>query len=119
MNLFAGTASRGVFLSTDSGTSWTAVNNGYANTRISSLYLSGTNLFAATCFTSRSNFGTSWCNTGLYCSTDDGMSWTATGLQTTAAVVALAECPDETGGTDLFAGTDDGFGFGGGLSLNR
>ena len=47
-NLFAGTASGGVFLSTNNGTSWTAVNNGLTTTSVSSLAVSGTNLFAGT-----------------------------------------------------------------------
>jgi hypothetical protein len=46
-NLFAGT-SGGVFLSTNNGTSWTAVNSGLTNTDVLSLAISGTNLFAGT-----------------------------------------------------------------------
>ncbi len=46
-NLFAGTDG-GVFLSTNNGTSWTAVNTGLTNTEILSLAVSGTNLFAGT-----------------------------------------------------------------------
>jgi len=37
-----------VFLSTNSGTSWTAVNTGLTNTEIRALAVSGTNLFAGT-----------------------------------------------------------------------
>jgi hypothetical protein len=46
MNLFAGTYGNGVFLSTNNGTSWTAVNTGLANTLVYALAVSGTNLFA-------------------------------------------------------------------------
>ena len=38
----------GVFLSTNNGTSWTAVNTGLTNTAVSALAVSGTNLFAGT-----------------------------------------------------------------------
>jgi photosystem II stability/assembly factor-like uncharacterized protein len=68
-NLFAGTRG-GVFLSTNNGTSWTAVNTGLTNTDVTSLAVSGTNLFAGT-------FG------GVFLSTNNGTSWTAvnTGLR--------------------------------------
>jgi len=50
-NLFAGTLGGGVFLSTNNGSSWTAVNAGLTNTSVQSLAVSpngagGTNLFA-------------------------------------------------------------------------
>ena len=38
----------GVFLSTNNGTSWTAVNSGLTNTDVHALAVSGTNLFAGT-----------------------------------------------------------------------
>jgi hypothetical protein len=48
-NLFAGTFGGGVFLSTNNGTSWTAVNTGLtANITVSSFAVSGSNLFAGT-----------------------------------------------------------------------
>ena len=48
-NLFAGISGGGVFLSTNNGTSWTAVNTGLpANTSVNSFAVSGTNLFAGT-----------------------------------------------------------------------
>ena len=46
-NLFVGTDG-GVFLSTNSGTSWTEVNSGLTNTFVRALAVSGTNLFAGT-----------------------------------------------------------------------
>jgi hypothetical protein len=128
-NLFAGTAGGGVFLSTNSGASWTTVNAGLTNTDVLSLAVSGTNLFAGTAgggvFLSADS-GTSWTavNTGLtdnsvwdlavsgtnlfagtylgvFLSTTNGTSWTAasTGL-TNTCVTALA-----ISGTNLFAGT--------------
>ena len=54
-NLFAGTWGAGVFLSTDNGTSWSAVNSGLTNYSVMALAVSpvsggtgGTNLFAGT-----------------------------------------------------------------------
>jgi hypothetical protein len=46
-NLFAGTDG-GVFLSTNNGTSWAAVNTGLKNATVSALAVSGPNLFAGT-----------------------------------------------------------------------
>jgi hypothetical protein len=47
-NIFAGTDSGGAFLSTNSGTSWTAVNNGLTNSNVTALAVSGSNIFAGT-----------------------------------------------------------------------
>jgi hypothetical protein len=99
----------GVFLSTNNGTNWTAVNNGlpklpedttlYA-TIINSFAVSGTNLFAGTD------------SDGVFLSTNNGTSWTLVnnGLPknsydttTYASVNTLA-----VSGTNLFAGTDKG-----------
>jgi len=126
-NLFAGTFG-GVFLSTNNGTSWTAVNTGLTNTSVLSLAVNGSNLFAGTLggvFVSTNN-GTSWtaASTGLtnnivrsfavngsnlfagtqggvFLSTNNGTSWTAvnTGLPSTT-VYALT-----VNGSNLFAGT--------------
>jgi hypothetical protein len=46
-DVFAGTG-RGIYLSTNSGTSWTQVNSGLTDTNITCLTASGTNLFAGT-----------------------------------------------------------------------
>jgi len=96
-NLFAGTASSGVFLSTNNGTNWTAVNMGLTNTSVRSLAVDtngagDTNLFAGT-------YGG-----GVFLSTNNGTSWTAVnnGL-TNTNVSAFA-----VSGTNLFAGTYDG-----------
>jgi ligand-binding sensor domain-containing protein len=89
-NLFAGTF-QGVFLSTNNGTNWTAVNNGLNISSYNVLATSGTNIFAGT-------FG------GVYLSTDNGGNWTAVnaGLENTD-VFSLA-----ISGTNIFAGTDKG-----------
>jgi hypothetical protein len=38
----------GIFLSTDNGSSWNAVNNGLTNLSVRSLAISGNNIFAGT-----------------------------------------------------------------------
>ncbi len=87
-NIFAGTSMGGVFLSSDSGTTWTTVNNGLTETIITSLTISGTNIFAGTQ------------DSGVYLSTNTGSSWTAVnnGLLATN-VVSLASL-----GTNILAG---------------
>ena len=47
-DLFAGTHNSGVFLSTNNGTSWNAVNTGLTDTSVYSLATSGPYLFAGT-----------------------------------------------------------------------
>jgi len=88
-NLFAGTVGGGVYLSTNNGTSWAAVNNGFPSSDVMALAVSGTNLFAGTD------------DGGVYLSTNNGTSWTVVnnGL-TNSYVLAL-----EVNGTNLFAGT--------------
>jgi len=92
-NLFAGTGGGGgIFLSTNDGTSWTAVNAGLTNLTVWSVAVSDTNLIAGTYAG------------GVFLSTNSGTSWTAvnTGL-TNNNVLSLA-----TSGTNLFAGTGGG-----------
>ena len=48
MNIFAGTNSGGIFLSTNNGTNWVPVNTGLTNFNIHALTISGSNLFAGT-----------------------------------------------------------------------
>jgi len=55
----------GVFLSTDNGSSWNAVNNGLTELYISSIAISGENIFTLTE------------NNGVFLSTDNGSSWNA------------------------------------------
>ncbi len=98
-SLFAGTSGGGVFLSTDDGESWGAVNNGIPKSpnmsnlyaKVSAFTVSGPYLFAAT-------------ECGLFRSTNSGTSWTAAndGL-TDTLVYSLA-----ISGTILFAGTGTG-----------
>jgi photosystem II stability/assembly factor-like uncharacterized protein len=54
----------GVFVSTNNGTSWTAMRNGLTNLYVRTLAVSGTDLFAGTY------------HGGIFHSTNGGMSWT-------------------------------------------
>jgi hypothetical protein len=90
MNLFAGSGNgSGVNLSTNNGTSWTVVNNGLpTGTEISSLVISGTNLFAGSTID------------GVFLSTNNGTSWTA--INSGLAVYAVRSLA--VSGTNLFIG---------------
>jgi len=75
-NLFAGSWNEltnrnggGVFLSIDSGESWTEVNNGLLNKYVLALIIKDNILFAGTDY-----------NGGLFKSTDNGTSWSPSGL---------------------------------------
>ena len=91
-NIFAGTHI-GVFLSSNNGTSWTAVDSGLTNPYINALAVSGTNLFAGAGELNRADGG-------VFLSTNNGTSWTAvdSGLPNVHGVSSLAVM-----GTNLFA----------------
>ena len=89
-NLFAGTFG-GVFLSTDNGSSWTAVNTGLMDPFVDALAVSGPNLFAGT-------------GGGVFLSTNNGSSWTAVNNGLTSTFVRAFAVSD----TSLFAGTSGG-----------
>jgi len=91
-NIYAGTYIGGVFLSTNNGLNWAAVNNGLTNLDIHTLTISGTKLFAGT-----------W-GGGVFVSTNNGSIWTAinNGLMN-LNVHKLA-----VSGTSIFAGTRGG-----------
>jgi hypothetical protein len=97
-DVFAGTSENGMFLSTNSGSSWAAVNNGLPSTAdVNSIAINGSNIFAGT-------FGD-----GVYLSANTGGSWIKldTGL-TNLNVDALS-----INGGNIFAGT-----YGGGVYLS-
>jgi ligand-binding sensor domain-containing protein len=129
-NLFAGTFGDGVFLSTNNGTSWAAVNTGLTNSYVYVLAVSGTNLFAGAyqrVFLSTNN-GTSWTGNylaatwfqrlavlgtnlfagtsglGVYLSTNNGTSWTPINSGLTNKLIQSFV----VSGTNLFAGTQGG-----------
>jgi hypothetical protein len=87
--LFAGTYNSGIYLSSNNGTNWTAVNNGLTTLNVSSFAASGTTLFAGT-------------SGGVFLTTNNGSNWAVVnnGL-TNLHIRALAVL-----GTNLFAGTD-------------
>ena len=65
-NLYASTRQGGIFLSTDNGDSWTAINSGLPKkTDFQAIAVSGENLFAGTV------------GRGVFRSTNNGTSWTA------------------------------------------
>ena len=96
-NLFAGSAGGGVFLSTNNGTNWSAVNSGLTQLSVNSLATLGTYIYA----------GTS--GGGIFISTNNGLNWNTvnTGL-TNLYVFSL-----KTIGTNIFAAT-----YGGGVFLS-
>jgi hypothetical protein len=91
-NVFAGSIGNGVYLTTNNGTSWTAVNTGLTNLTVYSLVVNGGNVFAGT------NGG------GVFLTTNNGTSWSAvnTGL-TNLTVYSLV-----ANGGNVFAGTAGG-----------
>ncbi len=82
----------GVFRSMDNGTGWTAVNSGLTYTDVTSLAVSGSNLFAGTF------------SGGVFRSADNGTTWTSatTGI-TDLNIRSLA-----VSGSTVFAGTQGG-----------
>ncbi len=97
-NIYAGTYEGGVFLSTNNGASWVAINSGLTNLnvqRLSAIGGSGSSvkLLAGT-------YG------GVYLSTNSGASWSAVGLPI-SDVTALAVGDTNTSTPLLFAGSAD------------
>ena len=92
--LLAGTEGDGAFISTNSGDSWTAINNGLTNLLVYAFTMNDTYLFVGT-------------DEGVSRSTDNGSNWTPVnnGL-TNQFVQALI-----VNGTYLFAGTSGGGAF--------
>jgi len=92
-NIFAATRQGGVFISTDNGATWKAVNSGLPKrTDFQCLTVSGTNIFLGSF-------------KGVFISTNNGASWTVinSGLPEGNSVYCLAASD-----TDLFAGTEEG-----------
>ncbi len=67
-NLFAGTNSNGLYISTDYGSSWNQRNNGLTTTKIKSLCFSGFNIYCGT-------------DSGIFISTNNGNSWNTAGME--------------------------------------
>lgn len=102
-NIFAGTASNGIYLSTNNGTTWKPVNTGLQNTNKSSIgtfAVVGTNIFVSV---GDSNF--------IYLSTNNGTTWKAVNLGLPSEFTyANAITSLVTNGYYLFAATN-GAGF--------
>jgi len=86
-NIYSGTRDGGVFRSSDAGSNWTSVNAGLGNPTVNALFDTGTRLLAGT-------------NDGVFFSTNQGQSWTATGLR---GIPVLSFAVTRT---RIFAGTD-------------
>jgi photosystem II stability/assembly factor-like uncharacterized protein len=89
-NLFAGT-DKGVYLSVDSGNSWTQMNNGLTNTAIYSIVVNGSNIFVGTG------------GNGVFLSSDNGSNWTAVNNGMTNCDVRSLYFS----GSNLYAGTEN------------
>ena len=94
-NLFAGTDSGGVFLSTNNGTSWTAVNTG--------IDLTDRYVWAMIATSYNVLVGTSG---ATYVSTNNGANWTST--SGSGGVSAFAMSVSNLVSTNVFAGTGGG-----------
>lgn len=70
-NLFAGTADRGLFVSTDNGNTWASANNGITTSQISTLLVSGNTIYAASATNSPNN--------EVFFSDNNGQSWKPVG----------------------------------------
>jgi hypothetical protein len=95
--LFAGTATEGVFRSTDRGTSWTPA--GLSGEDIEAIAVHDTILLAGTA------------RGGIFVSSDNGIPWTETNEGLTANDVrclVVGPAHAGTGGVNLFAGTGGG-----------
>jgi len=92
-SFFAGTFGAGIYLSSDTGKTWTPANSGLTRGNITALGISGSSVFAGT------DGG------GIFLSTNNGGGWTAVNSGVNAAYVhAFA-----FSGGDVFAGTSGGF----------
>ena len=93
-DVFAGTAGGGVFLSTDNGTEWVEINNGFSGSYVYSLVVNSSgDVFAGT-------------EVGVFLSTDNGTEWVQinNGLTDVTDVWSLAINSSD----DVYAGTDRG-----------
>jgi photosystem II stability/assembly factor-like uncharacterized protein len=93
-NLFAGTGYSSIFRSSDNGTDWVKADSGLMSFTAIAFAVSNNNLFVG--MNGMGSYG------GVYRSTNDGISWTPTGLINTYADVFTVS------GKNVFAGTNNG-----------
>jgi hypothetical protein len=113
-NLFAGTSGQGIFLSTNRGTTWTAVDSGLPTTygsAVITLATSERNLLAGIDYPGpRTPLDTSVY--GVWLSTNNGTSWTAANSGLRRPILALAVSEKKvlagTNGEGVFISTDNG-----------
>lgn len=97
-SIFAGTDTAGVYLSTNNGSTWTAINNGLSNHHVHTLAVSGTNIFAGT-------------EGGMFLSSNNGGSWVAVNNGLTALSIkalAISGTSIYAAGTGVFLSTNNG-----------
>lgn len=107
--IFAARGKGVVYLSTNSGTSWTESSNGLPSLAVGSLAFGpdgkgGTNIYAGMLNKHSGGEISYSVGSGVYCSTNMGASWDYIGLNDFWDISALLAMPNGTGGTDLFAG---------------
>jgi len=91
--IFAGSWSSGIFVTTDNGTTWTPVNNGFTIAPVKGLTTCGTTIFA----------GTYWSNeAALFRTTDDGTNWSQLDFGKGVEVYSLGSIIGRNGDTTLF-----------------
>jgi photosystem II stability/assembly factor-like uncharacterized protein len=101
-NLYLGTLSNGVYLSTDKGASWKEINTGITNKQIWSIAVIGNTLFAGTA------------GGGLFRSTDNGSNWTAAnnGISATTIIRSVVKFNNKLFATStnqgIYVTTDNG-----------
>jgi Secretion system C-terminal sorting domain len=96
--LYAGTDNSGVLESSDNGTTWTAMNDGFSPAWMSQF------IYAFAFSDSIVYVGTSW---GVFLSTNNGGMWNKTALMDTS-IFSLAVFPAGTGNSNVYAGTSVG-----------
>jgi len=99
-DLFAGTATAGVFSTEDNGNNWNEKNIGLTSTDIKAFAINGNNFFAGTA-------------AGVFVTTDNGASWTAansglTCLDVRALVVSGNKIYAATYGGGIYTSTNNG-----------
>jgi photosystem II stability/assembly factor-like uncharacterized protein len=91
--IFAGSWSSGIFVTTDNGTTWTPVNNGFTIAPVKGLTTCGTTIFA----------GTYWSNAAaLFRTTDDGTNWSQLDFGRGVEVYSLGSIIGRNDDTTLF-----------------